>query len=129
MFRKKPFLVWLVSIYLFFVVAAGFILTLFPIFFYIYKKNYTELSTQDIYLGIAMNFALTSLYLITGIGVINKKKWGRLFSILLFIHEIYFEISDLLESDSVSYEKLVFLLIFLYAMTLNKSVKNYFNRS
>ncbi|MEM7713147.1 MAG: hypothetical protein AAF349_06125 [Cyanobacteria bacterium P01_A01_bin.68] len=88
-----------------------------------------RLSIQELLLAIIKLIFFSFLYWKIAMGLLNKKKWARLVSILMFVYSFFKYILDITfgNYNSFFFFYLLFTVIALYGLTLDKSVNDYFN--
>ncbi len=145
---KKPGLVIFAAVYLFisaaFIGILGFFATL-PLVVFSSSSGSTSQSTSRYQIGLILLFAILFIALIcapfiaSGIGLLNRKKWARVTSIIIFSLSIlggFVSITSQNNSSSGTQSSqslgkalgLALPGLGLYAMTLSQTVQNYFSR-
>ena len=136
MSTEKPGFITFTSFYLFFCAAIclfiGLLggLTLFIRFFLDPTHlTTTGLSIQNLLLSIIKLIFFGFIFWKTAMGLLNKKKWARLITILMFGYSFFGYILELIlgKEDSFLFFQLLLTGTILYGMTLNQSVNDYFN--
>lgn len=132
MFRRKPAFITFISVYLFMIATICLSLGLVALMKMVLvpaSLTTARLSIQELLLAIIKLIFFGFLYWKIAMGLLNKKKWARLVSILMFVYSFFKYILDITfgNYNSFFFFYLLFTVIALYGLTLDKSVNDYFN--
>ncbi|MGB3640436.1 MAG: hypothetical protein WBA39_23110 [Rivularia sp. (in: cyanobacteria)] len=134
MLIKELALITFISVYLFFCAAICLFVDLF-IGLIAFSKIALDptlttagLSIQELLLLITKLIFFGFLFWKTAMGLLNKQNWARLISIFMSGYSFFGYILDLMfgNENSFFFFNLLLTGIFLYGMTLNRSVNDYF---
>ena len=136
MSTKKPGLILFASTYLFLMTVLA-ILPVLPVLVF----SPSPIPFPQLIIILVVSLGMASLCIASGIGLLKRLKWARLSSIIIFalIFLSQLTMSRSLDNKNVSeafrtgqtfgrFLTLGLTSLGLYAMTLDKSVKAYFNR-